>query len=123
PLQQREDIEQRAQRQAASMERCYPSLKRSSSLDEWDDAVIDQLVTEFAELPCPALGDDGSCRIYETRPVTCRTMGIPSAENSVVHGACEVQTFVPIKRLSQSIIEQEQHLAHQEAHALEQLRR
>ena len=33
----------------------YPRLKHSYLLDEWEDSVIDQLVTDFAELPCPAL--------------------------------------------------------------------
>jgi Fe-S-cluster containining protein len=92
-------------------------------LDEWDDAVIDQLVTEFAELPCPALQLDGSCGIYDSRPMTCRTMGIPIEEQGLVQGPCEIQTFVPIKRLSPSIREQEQQLAHHEAVALEQCRR
>lgn len=105
------------------MEIRYPRLKASGVLDEWDDADIDQLVTEFAEVPCPALQTDGSCGIYESRPITCRTMGIPSDEQGLVQGACEIQTFVPIRRLSPSIREQEQQLTHQEAMALDQLRR
>lgn len=90
-------------------------------LDEWDDALIDQLVTDFTELPCPALHPDGSCGIYESRPITCRTMGIPTEEQGLVQGACEIQTFVPIRRLPPSIREQERQLAHREAAALGQL--
>jgi Fe-S-cluster containining protein len=105
------------------METRYPRLKESNVLDEWDDAVIDQLVTEFAELPCPALQSDGGCGIYESRPMTCRTMGIPIEEQGLVQGACEIQTFVPIRQLSPSIREQEQQLAHHEAAALDQRRR
>jgi Fe-S-cluster containining protein len=104
------------------MEIRYPRLKDSSMLDEWDDEAIDDLVAEFAALPCPALQSDGSCGIYESRPMTCRTMGLPVEEQGLVQGACEIQTFVPIKRLSSSIREQEQELAHQEAVALDQLR-
>lgn len=104
------------------METRYPRLKNSCVLDEWGDTFIDQLVTEFAELPCPALQSNGSCSIYESRPMTCRTMGIPSEEQGLVQGACEIQTFVPIRRISPSIREQERHLAHQEAAALDQLR-
>lgn len=91
-------------------------------LDEWDDAIIDRLVTEFAELHCPALQSDGSCGIYESRPLACRTMGIPSEEQDLVQSACEIQTFVPIRRLHASIREQEQTLAHDEAVALDQYR-
>ena len=104
------------------MEIRYPRLKDSSMLDEWDDVAIDDLVAEFAELPCPALQSDGSCGIYESRPMTCRTMGLPVEEQGLVQGACEIQTFVPLKRLSSSIREKEQELAHQEAVALDQLR-
>jgi len=105
-----------------AMEIRYPRLKDACILDEWDDAVIDQLVTEFAEVPCPALQTDGGCGIYESRPIACRTMGIPSDEQGLVQGACEIQTFVPIRRLSPSLREQEQQLTHQEAMALDQLR-
>ncbi len=28
-------------------------------------------------IPCPALGDEGECTIYEARPVICRRFGIP----------------------------------------------
>jgi len=100
----------------------YPRLKHSYLLDEWEDSVIDQLVTDFAELPCPALQSDGSCGIYASRPVTCRTMGIPFEEQGLVQGACEIQTFVPIKQLSSSIREQERQLTHQEAVAVDRLR-
>ncbi|HEY7532836.1 MAG TPA: YkgJ family cysteine cluster protein, partial [Nitrospiraceae bacterium] len=114
PDDQRTEIDQRAREHIASLETRYPRLKKSPSLDEWDDAVIDQMVSDFAELPCPALDSDGSCRIYEARPLACRTMGIPTEEHQLVQGACEVQTFIPIRRVSQSLLEQEQELVHRE---------
>ena len=104
------------------MEARYPNLRNSCVLDEWGDALIDQLVTDFAELPCPALQPDGSCGIYESRPITCRTMGIPTEEQGLVQGACEIQTFVPIRRLPPPIRDQERQLAHREAAALDRLR-
>jgi len=120
--QERQDIEQRAIEQIIAMQIRYPRLKHSYLLDEWEDSVIDQLATDFAELPCPALQSDGSCGIYASRPVTCRTMGIPFEEQGLVQGACEIQTFVPIKQLSSSIREQERQLTHQEAVAVDRLR-
>jgi len=104
------------------MEARYPNLRNSCVLDEWDDALIDQLVTDFAELPCPALQPDGSCGIYQSRPITCRTMGIPNEEQGLVQGACEIQTFVPIRRLPQPVRDQERQLAHREVVALDRLR-
>jgi Fe-S-cluster containining protein len=32
------------------------------------------------DVPCPALADDGACRIYEHRPLVCRTFGLPIRE-------------------------------------------
>jgi Fe-S-cluster containining protein len=28
-------------------------------------------------LPCPALGEEGECAIYEARPIVCRRFGVP----------------------------------------------
>jgi hypothetical protein len=42
-------------------------------------------------------------------------MGIPVRQGPLVHGACAVQTFVPITRLSASLETEEQELAALEA--------
>lgn len=123
PTTQREDIEQRAIEQTTAIEVAYTDLKHSAFLDRWADKDIDRLVTQFQTLPCPALGDDGLCRLYEYRPLSCRSMGIPVEEGLVTQGACSVQTFVPIVRLSASIKAEEQSLAEREDAALEQSRR
>lgn len=97
------------------MTRAFPALKQSPSLDHWDDRDIDALVGQFASVPCPALHSDGSCKVYEDRPLTCRLMGIPVDEAGTVQGACEVQTSVPLIRLPRSLRREEQHLAGLEA--------
>ena len=28
-------------------------------------------------MACPALGEDGACAIYDSRPLVCRTFGLP----------------------------------------------
>ncbi len=118
PAGRRQAIEQLAKEQADAMEIRYPRLRQSCMLDEWDDALIDQLVTDFAELSCPALQTDDSCGIYESRPITCRTMGIPPNEKGLVQGACEIQTAVPLIQLSRVLREEETRLAEKEALAL-----
>lgn len=40
----------------------HPSLKKEGNYDS---------------LPCPALGTEGECTIYEARPVICRRFGMP----------------------------------------------
>ncbi len=119
----RETMQELARGQVAAIEARYPRLAESPWLDDWPDAEIDRLTAEFAELPCPALQPDGSCGVYPFRPVTCRMMGIPVEEEGTVHGACTVQTFVPVLRLSRSLRQEEEYLARQEADELDRLRR
>jgi hypothetical protein len=50
-------------------------------------------------------------------------MGIPTEDRGLAHGACEIQTFIPILRLPSSFREEEARLAQEEAVSLEALRR
>jgi len=50
-------------------------------------------------------------------------MGIPTEDRGLAHGACEVQTFIPILRLPSSFREEEARLAQEEAASLDALRR
>jgi len=119
PPDARRDIEARARGQASAMEAAFPALAASPFLDDWSDADQDALMVRFADRPCPALGDDGRCRVYAFRPLTCRLMGIPPEAGGLVQGACEVQTFVPIVRLSRALRAEEDALAVEEAAVLD----
>jgi Fe-S-cluster containining protein len=123
PPDHRHRIEQRAVEQTVAMETSFPQLTQTDLLDTWSDQDIDRLVTEYHHLPCPALETDGRCSVYQHRPLVCRSMGIPTEDQGLAHGACEVQTFIPIVRLSSSFREEEVRLAQEEAAALEALRR
>ncbi len=112
---QRQAIQERAIAHAASMEAAFPQLAASPFLDRWPDTLVEQLVEQFADLPCPALAPDGRCAIYAFRPLTCRSMGIPSEETGRVEGACDIQTSIPIIRLSQALRLEEEQLAGEEA--------
>jgi hypothetical protein len=48
-------------------------------------------------------------------------MGIPTEAQGLAHGACEVQTFIPILRLPSSFREEEERLSQEEAAALDAL--
>jgi len=115
PIEQRQRIEGRAAQQVTILETAYPRLKPSPSIGGWSDEEIDQAVTAFDDAPCPALGNDGLCSLYDYRPLTCRSMGIPARQDAMVNGACAVQTFVPIVRLTASLEAEEQELAALEA--------
>jgi len=115
----REAIETRAMELVTAMESAFPRLGSSPFLDDWNDAEQDAVAAHFADMTCPALDRDGSCRVYEARPVTCRTMGIPIDEDGVVQGACEIQTAVPVVRLPHVYRQEEDSLAELEAQELE----
>ncbi|MBC7837674.1 MAG: YkgJ family cysteine cluster protein [Nitrospiraceae bacterium] len=122
PPTHRHQIEQRAIEQTAAMEAVFPQLTHTEQLDEWTDQDIDRLVTEFHHDPCPALDADGRCGVYSHRPLVCRSMGIPTDDRGLAHGACEIQTFIPIVRLPIAFREEEDRLAQEEAASLETLR-
>ena len=122
PVAQREKIEENALRQTAAMEAAYPCLADNPILDDWPDSKTDEVIARFADWPCPAL-QEGSCAVYEFRPVTCRTMGIPTNTEGMVNGACDVQTSVPVIRLPHSLRVEEDGLADQEARLLDTAKR
>ena len=49
-------------------------------------------------------------------------MGIPTEDHGLAHGACDVQTFIPILRLPTAFREEEDRLAQEEAASLNALR-
>lgn len=121
-LHERKDIQRIAAEQTAVLENASPSLKQTPFIDQFPDAETDRLVALLQDAPCPALSAEGLCRLYDHRPLTCRSMGIPVEEQGRTFGACAVQTFVPIRRLAASFREEEEMLAGQEAAVLHQIR-
>jgi Fe-S-cluster containining protein len=115
PSQAQRDIQTRAQFQVATMEAAFPRLTQSRHLDQWSEHDVDELVARFGDLPCPALSADGRCLVYAHRPITCRMMGLPVETNGLLQGACEVQTFIPVIRVSQALRQEEDRLAEKEA--------
>ena len=123
PPDQRHRIEQRATEQTTAMEAAFPQLTQTTLLDRWSDQEIDRVAREFHDRPCPALEADGRCGLYDYRPLVCRSMGIPTEDRGLVYGACDVQTFIPIVRLSSSFRQEEERLAQEEAASLNELHR
>ncbi len=123
PRSRSRDIRSRAAAMVADIERVYPRLAAAPFLDDWADAEIDRLVTDFQDRSCPALQADGTCGIYDWRPLTCRLMGVPEESDGLVHGACQIQTSVPIVREPEILRQDEERLAQGEAAALQAFRR
>ena len=119
----RRTIEQTAAEQIRLISDAAPQLAVDPFIDQWPDQTVDALVERYRDLPCPALQTDGTCGLYAFRPLACRSMGIPTDINGTTQGACEVQAFVPLVRLSRLLREEEDRLAQAEADALTTLRR
>ena len=122
PDEHRMRIEEKAREQVSTLAVAAPALITNHFIDRWPDGEIDRLIERFDALPCPALERDGSCGLYDFRPLVCRSMGIPTDDGERVHGACAVQTAVPLIRLSNALREQESRLVEREAEELGTLR-
>jgi Fe-S-cluster containining protein len=78
-----------ADRQAARIKReAYRSLQKGTSESE----VLRQLAEE--RIRCPLLDGNEQCVLYETRPITCRLYGIPTAIGGRGH-TCGISGFEP----------------------------
>ena len=122
PDEHRNRIERTAAEQVTALTAAAPQLNTNRFIDQWSEEEGQQLTERFDTWPCPALEQDGSCGLYEFRPLVCRSMGVPPDDGNCVSGACAVQTAVPLIRLSKTIREEENHLAGMEAEAIEALR-
>lgn len=122
PDEHRNRIERTAAEQVTAITVAAPRLNRNHFIDQWPEDDIDRLIERFDAWPCPALENDGTCGLYEFRPLVCRSMGVPQDDGGFVSGACAVQTSVPLIRPSKVFRDEENHLAGMEAVEIETLR-
>lgn len=112
----REDVVRRARRIADESAHAFPGDAAAGILDpdrseEADDAYFEVI----ADRACPMLDlPSGSCRIYEHRPVTCRTYGFAWAKDAaVIHPPCglnlpgagearQLETSIDVGRLDEA---------------------
>lgn len=63
--------------------RCrWPDFAAPYLLNGYPEEEWDEVMPEDDETPCSLLGDDGTCLIYDSRPMTCRLHGIPMVDDS-----------------------------------------
>ena len=74
------EVQQRVYAKAAALHSAIhdamPELSQPTLFSE-DDPRIDAIVEGANSPPCPCLGDQGECLIYEHRPLSCRLEGVP----------------------------------------------
>ncbi len=58
---------------------------------------FDALSNALADVPCPLLDEEGRCRVYQSRPLVCRLIGLPmlTSQGEVIENACPIQDQFP----------------------------
>jgi len=84
-------IRERARMAVARMAPQFPGDSSTGILDDSESEEAARRWNDFAnDEPCPALHpENGTCELYESRPVICRTFGPPIEEDGDL-GVCEL---------------------------------
>jgi len=77
-----EGVRSRVTKQIATMRLTWPGIAPPYIINVLPEEDLDRLMPEEDPTPCPLLGDDGLCLVYENRPMTCRLHGIPLVDIS-----------------------------------------
>lgn len=77
----KEQVLARARTRVADLQQRWPEFQPPFILnrlpdDEWQNMPEEDLT------PCPLLGADGGCLVYDARPLTCRLHGLPNIDCS-----------------------------------------
>ena len=88
----RSTLQTRAREQRARYVTLEPTWAAPWDVDAIGDDAFDKLSDELAATPCPALGADGACLIYDDRPATCRMTGLAmrTREGDFLENVCPI---------------------------------
>jgi Fe-S-cluster containining protein len=67
----------RAPARLVELQRQWPDLEPPYILNLRPEQEWELLMPDDDETPCPLLDDDGTCLLYDCRPMTCRLHGLP----------------------------------------------
>jgi Fe-S-cluster containining protein len=100
PVGERETVRARAADQIDRIRAAEPGFVAPYDVARLGEDRFDAVVEAFADEPCPALDDEGRCRIYDYRPMVCRMMGVPmrTAAGEVLENDCPIQGEFPAYR-------------------------
>ncbi|HEY3934142.1 MAG TPA: YkgJ family cysteine cluster protein [Gemmatimonadales bacterium] len=85
-------VRARAQEQVARYRADAAGWDAPWDVEALGDETFDIVAEHLAAEPCPALGDDGACLIYDDRPATCRMIGLailPTGDDPIPN-ACPI---------------------------------
>ena len=82
PAEVKQQVLLRAQQSIAGIRTFWPDFDQPYLFNDYPEEEWDLVMPEEDETPCPLLGQDGLCLVYEYRPMTCRLNGIPMVDSS-----------------------------------------
>jgi Fe-S-cluster containining protein len=93
----RAGVAQRAKAQLQEYGRLIEGWAHPWDIDGVDEESFDLLCDALRTLPCPALGAEGGCLIYDHRPATCRMTGLAMvvASGDLLDNVCPIQADFP----------------------------
>ena len=85
-------VRSRAFDQIATYHEAAPWWQSPWDIDILDEEYFDRLSEQLAHRPCPALSDEASCLIYDSRPATCRMIGLSlvKPDGGVLENNCPI---------------------------------
>jgi len=106
-----EQVRSRAQDEVLTYHESAPWWQSPWDVDILDEEYFDRFGLQLADHPCPALSDDGSCLIYDSRPATCRMIGLAliKPDGGVLENNCPIlHTSRPYAELNPTLFDLEQ---------------
>jgi Fe-S-cluster containining protein len=97
PPDERALVEERARASAARLLARAPDWQHPFAIADLGEDRFDNLADSLADEPCPLLDDRGRCRIYESRPLVCRMIGLGMHTHGgrTIENACPIQDEFP----------------------------
>jgi Fe-S-cluster containining protein len=86
----RYEITERANKADRILAKMKKEAYKRHEAGETDEAIINEV--SKLRVRCPLLGDEGTCRMYEYRPIACRVYGIPTSAGGKGH-TCGLSGF------------------------------
>ena len=82
PTATQDDVRRKSTERLSVMQMSWPEYSAPWILNNIPEEQWDEMMPEDDEIPCPLLSDQGSCLVYDHRPMTCRLNGIPLVDLS-----------------------------------------
>ena len=97
PEAEQAEVRQRAEEVLGRMAALAPDWSAPYDIGELGDARFDRIAEQLSAEPCPLLDEQGDCRIYESRPLICRLMGLAmiTPAGRLIENSCPIQSAFP----------------------------